>query len=817
MARAIQHEIDHLDGILFLDHLSLLKRQLLLARWQKEHKDDRSFIKEVHAGAGQAGVMRIVFFGTPEFAVPSLEALLARAVQVVRRRHPAGQAAGPLPLDAGAAAGQAGGGARRASRCCSPTARRATSSSPRSAALEPELGVVVAYGHILRPDVLVAPHARHDQRACLAAAALARRRADPVGHPGRRSRDRHQHHADGGGTGHRTGAAPDRHPASATAKRRARSPSRLADARRRSAGGGAARCSPADRAARAPGLDATSPSRPRSIGQRAARLDAASADAVARQVRAFDPAPGAWTTLGDAPVKLFGAARLTRRRRAPGEVLAAGAGSWSRYRTRRGRGRRGAAGRARTRMPVRDWVRGRGIAAGDQLRMRPLPRLLAVTDADVLAARRFRCPRGGDRSGRARRWRSMRATAPPDGAAADAAQPRGCSRSRAPPRPPSFVNGRPDSPRALGAAGRAARAGRTSRPPTRAGCCPPDGSAARCTPMARPRAAVDRGRRLPPRRQRLRDARRIPVARPGRPRPRPSRGGARPAGDRDRRHRRRPGRQAVREAGAWGVAAIAALWRRARSGRGGARPAARPGRRTRERAGRSPSTARPAGCRGPVDAARPARGTSSSIRARSWSSSIARSSAERGWRRRCWRQETPSSWCTSSEAGEPGGDYLSLCPDWIPRSRNDRHHRPRHRDRRPAGHRRPELPLAAHGRHRQVPQQRRDGRAIEASGAEIVTVAVRRVDLDRTQGGGRPPSPEPRQYFLLANTAGCYSADEAIRYARLAPRGGVQRLREARGHRRPGDAAARRRRPARGGARAGRRRASRCWPTPTTT
>jgi peptide deformylase len=46
-ARAIQHEIDHLDGILFLDHLSLIKRQLLLAQWRREHKDDKSYIKEV--------------------------------------------------------------------------------------------------------------------------------------------------------------------------------------------------------------------------------------------------------------------------------------------------------------------------------------------------------------------------------------------------------------------------------------------------------------------------------------------------------------------------------------------------------------------------------------------------------------------------------------------------------------------------------------------------------------------------------------------------------------------------------------------------
>ncbi len=39
LARAIQHEIDHLDGILFVDHLSTLKRQLLVSRWKREHKD----------------------------------------------------------------------------------------------------------------------------------------------------------------------------------------------------------------------------------------------------------------------------------------------------------------------------------------------------------------------------------------------------------------------------------------------------------------------------------------------------------------------------------------------------------------------------------------------------------------------------------------------------------------------------------------------------------------------------------------------------------------------------------------------------------
>lgn len=62
--------------------------------------------------------------------------------------------------------------------------------------------------------------------------------------------------------------------------------------------------------------------------------------------------------------------------------------------------------------------------------------------------------------------------------------------------------------------------------------------------------------------------------------------------------------------------------------------------------------------------------------------------------------------------------------------------------------------------------------AIEASGAEIVTVAVRRVDLDRTREAGVLHHLDPERYFLLANTAGCYDADEAVRYARLAREAG---------------------------------------------
>ena len=58
--------------------------------------------------------------------------------------------------------------------------------------------------------------------------------------------------------------------------------------------------------------------------------------------------------------------------------------------------------------------------------------------------------------------------------------------------------------------------------------------------------------------------------------------------------------------------------------------------------------------------------------------------------------------------------------------------------------------------------------AIDASGAEVVTVAVRRVDLDRSKDEGILYHLDPSRYFLLANTAGCYTAEDAIRYARLA-------------------------------------------------
>jgi len=60
-------------------------------------------------------------------------------------------------------------------------------------------------------------------------------------------------------------------------------------------------------------------------------------------------------------------------------------------------------------------------------------------------------------------------------------------------------------------------------------------------------------------------------------------------------------------------------------------------------------------------------------------------------------------------------------------------------------------------------------RAVEASGAEIVTVAIRRTNIG--QNKGEPSLVEalpPSKYTYLPNTAGCYSAEDAVRTLRLA-------------------------------------------------
>jgi len=100
--------------------------------------------------------VRVVFFGTPEFAVPSLEALLGEGFDVVaavtQPDKPQGRSrstAVPPPVKVAAAAEDV------------PVLQPERPSDPafveRLRALAPDVGVVVAYGHILKPDLLALP------------------------------------------------------------------------------------------------------------------------------------------------------------------------------------------------------------------------------------------------------------------------------------------------------------------------------------------------------------------------------------------------------------------------------------------------------------------------------------------------------------------------------------------------------------------------------------------------------------------------------------------------------------------------------------
>src|SRR6202008_1720029 len=74
------------------------------------------------------------------------------------------------------------------------------------------------------------------------------------------------------------------------------------------------------------------------------------------------------------------------------------------------------------------------------------------------------------------------------------------------------------------------------------------------------------------------------------------------------------------------------------------------------------------------------------------------------------------------------------------------------------------------GKYRSFPEM---ARCHEASGAEVVTVAVRRVNLtDRTKESLLDYI-DRSKYFLLPNTAACFTADEAIRTARLGREAGM--------------------------------------------
>ena len=66
--------------------------------------------------------------------------------------------------------------------------------------------------------------------------------------------------------------------------------------------------------------------------------------------------------------------------------------------------------------------------------------------------------------------------------------------------------------------------------------------------------------------------------------------------------------------------------------------------------------------------------------------------------------------------------------------------------------------------------------ALEASGADMVTVAVRRLDLQASGGDSLIRYLQERGYTLLPNTAGCYNVEDAVRTCRLARELGIAGL-----------------------------------------
>lgn len=319
--------------------------------------------------------MRIVFFGTPEFAAVSLRALLRErfdiAGVVTQPDRPQGRSRSTLlPPPVKVTAEQAGLPVLQPDR---PIGDIFEAGLRR---LEADLGVVAAYGHILRPHVLAIP--RRGMINVHASLLPALRGAAPI-----------QWSILNGDT--RTGISIMEMEAgldSGPVLRRAETPiapdetagglsarlaelgaqtllEALADIR-----SGKARAEPQD--------EATATFAPK-IDRATARVRwEEPAERVARRIRAMDPVPGAWTTLGGGEIKLFGGrtggaagGRGAAERNAaaggaaPGTVLEVGL----RLVVATGEGAVSIAEvqpAGKRRLGVSEWARGRGVAAGQR-------------------------------------------------------------------------------------------------------------------------------------------------------------------------------------------------------------------------------------------------------------------------------------------------------------------------------------------------------------------------------------------------------------------------------------------------------------------
>jgi methionyl-tRNA formyltransferase len=306
--------------------------------------------------------MRIVFFGTPVFAVASLQALLhgrfTVAGVVTQPDKPQGRSRSELiPPPVKVAALAAG----------IPVLQPVRPVGDVFAAclrhLQPDLGVVVAYGHILRPDVLSVPtrgminvHAsllpRHRGAAPIQHAILAGDSETGV------SIMQMEEGLDSGPVLHQvvTPVGADETAGVLAGRLAELGASALIETITRFSSGLAHPTAQEHaRATYAPKLD-------REQAHLQWQKDSAT---LVRQIRAFDPAPGAWTELDGSTLKFFGA-RVTPASGEPGTVLetagrlvvAAGDGAVAVSEVQPA---------GKTRIPVEAWLRGRGISVGQRL------------------------------------------------------------------------------------------------------------------------------------------------------------------------------------------------------------------------------------------------------------------------------------------------------------------------------------------------------------------------------------------------------------------------------------------------------------------
>jgi methionyl-tRNA formyltransferase len=306
--------------------------------------------------------MRIVFFGTPDFALASFRALLQGRFEITgvitQPDRPQGRSRSELISPPVKVVAQSEGipvlqPVRPVGDVFATSLRR----------LEPDLGVVVAYGHILRPEILAIPV---KGMINVHASLLPRYRgAAPVQHAILKGDSetgvsimQMEPGLDSGPVIHRVSTAiePDETAGSLMARLAELGATGLVEALSLLSAG-LARPQPQDesRATYAPKID-------KDMARLAWERDAST---LVRQVRAFDPAPGAWTSLNGCLLKLFGAREVPGTGE-PGTVLSAG----DRLVVAASRGAvavQEVQPAGRSRLSVDAWVRGRGVSPGQRL------------------------------------------------------------------------------------------------------------------------------------------------------------------------------------------------------------------------------------------------------------------------------------------------------------------------------------------------------------------------------------------------------------------------------------------------------------------